>query len=114
MSSSHASPSAKDRARPVALIYVRVSKFDPGDDSRKVSPQTQVERCKALAPLKDLMVEVFEDLDYSGKNIRRPGFTRMLERARWGDVAFIACYSVWRLSRSVADLYTILQQFARA
>jgi len=98
------SPSAKEPARTAALIYIRVSKFDPGDDGRKVSPQTQVERCKALAPLKGLSVEVFEDLDYSGKNTRRPGFTTMLERAQRGDVAVIACYSVSRLSRSVADL----------
>jgi site-specific DNA recombinase len=110
MTKAHASPSPTTSGRTVALVYIRVSKYDPGDDGRKVSPQTQVDRCRALAPLKDLTVEVFEDLDYSGKNTKRPGFAKMLERAQRGDVTLIACYSVSRLSRSVADLYAILQQ----
>lgn len=110
MTKPMASPSPNGAARTVALVYIRVSKFDPGDEGRKVSPQTQVERCKSLAPVKGMDVEVFEDLDYSGKNTKRPGFTRMLERAQRGDVTLIACYSVSRLSRSVADLYVILQQ----
>ena len=109
MTRAHASPSPTT-SKTVALVYIRVSKYDPGDDGRKVSPQTQVDRCRALAPLKDMSVEVFEDLDYSGKNMKRPGFASMLERAQRGDVTLIACYSVSRLSRSVADLYAILQQ----
>ncbi len=35
----------------------------------------------------------------------------LLDRARRGDVALVACYSVSRLSRSVADLYDTLQLF---
>ncbi len=110
MSKALASPSSHQAPRSVALVYVRVSKFDPADEGRKVSPQTQLERCKSMPSLRELAVEVFEDLDYSGKNTRRPGFAGMLERAQRGDVAFIVCYSVSRLSRSVADLYTILQR----
>jgi hypothetical protein len=47
----------------VALVYVRVSKYDPTDRGHKVSPETQLERCKALTALNGLLVEAFEDLD---------------------------------------------------
>ncbi|HXO58641.1 MAG TPA: hypothetical protein VN834_02470, partial [Candidatus Acidoferrum sp.] len=60
MTRAHASPSPTTSGRTVALVYIRLSKYDPGDDARKVSPQTQVDRCRALAPLKDMTVEVFE------------------------------------------------------
>jgi site-specific DNA recombinase len=103
-------PSFGGDAQTVAFVYVRVSKFEPRDEGRKVSPQTQLEKCKALLALHGLAVEVFEDKDFSGKTTRRPAFQRMLGRARRGDVAVVACYSVSRLSRSVADLYTVLQQ----
>src|SRR5206468_4801818 len=92
----------------VALVYVRVSKYTAQDEGRKVSPQTQLEKCKALAALHGCAVEIFEDLDYSGKNMKRPGFSKLMERAQRGDVSVVACYSVSRLSRSVADLYETL------
>ena len=97
--------------RSTALIYVRVSRYTAQDEGHKVSPETQVDKCSALPAVHGLRTELFQDLDYSGKNTKRPGFIALLERARRGDVAIVACYSVSRLSRSVADLYETLQQF---
>ena len=90
-------------------MYVRVSKYTAQDEGRKVSPETQLEKCKALPALTDCQVEVFEDLDYSGKNTKRPGFSKLMERAQIGDVSAVACYSISRLSRDVPDLYQTLK-----
>src|SRR5205823_7447648 len=85
------------------------SKYTAQDQRRKVSPETQLEKCKALPALNDCQVEVFKDLDYSGKNTKRPGFTQLIERAQGGDVFVVACYSISRLSRDVPDLYQTLK-----
>jgi DNA invertase Pin-like site-specific DNA recombinase len=90
-------------------VYVRVSKYTARDEGRKVSPETQLEKCKALSALNDCEVEVFEDLDYSGKDTKRPGFSKLMERAQVGDVSVVACYSISRLSRDVPDLYQTLK-----
>ncbi len=87
-----------------------MSKYTAQDEGRKVSPATQIEKCKSLPAFRGQVVEVFEDLDYSGKNTKRPGFTKLMQRAQQGDVALVACYSVSRLSRSVADLYDTLKR----
>ena len=102
-------PSSRHDPKQVALVYVRVSKYTAQDEGRKVSPETQLQKCKALPALEDCHVEVFEDLDYSGKNTKRPGFTQLMERAQRGDVSVVACYSISRLSRDVPDLYQTLK-----
>ncbi len=91
--------------RDTALIYVRVSKLDEGERGRALSPMTQEERCRDLPALRGLQVEVFSDLDYSGKDTRRPGYQALLERIARGDVAAVAAYSLSRISRSVSDFY---------
>jgi site-specific DNA recombinase len=93
----------------VALVYVRVSKYDATDRGHKVSPETQLDRCKALPALHGLPIEAFEDLDYSGKDFKRPAFLRLQERLQRGDVSVIACYSLSRLSRSVVKTYGFLE-----
>jgi site-specific DNA recombinase len=97
----------------VALVYVRVSRLDAKDADRKLSPKTQVEQCAALPAVRGLTVEVFEDLNVSGKNTQRPGFQRMLARLDRGDVAVIAAYSLSRISRSVADFYRLYEGVLR-
>src|ERR1700732_1158251 len=94
-----------------ARMRISVHSWRAQDEGHKVSPETQVDKCSALPAVHGLRTELFQDLDYSGKNTKRPGFIALLERARRGDVAIVACYSVSRLSRSVADLYETLQPF---
>lgn len=72
-----------------ALIYVRVSNYTAQDKGRKVSPETPVEKCTALPALKGRIVEIFEDLDFSGKNTKRPGFT-MPGRSRSSGPSLVA------------------------
>jgi site-specific DNA recombinase len=95
--------------RSVALIYTRVSKLD----DRAISPEMQLARCKDLPAIRGRATEHFEDLDYSGKNTKRPGYQAMIERIRRGDVAVIAAYSLSRISRSVRDFYAFHEEVLR-
>jgi site-specific DNA recombinase len=103
--------------------YVRVSRLDredrkkdraAGDKLRALSPTTQIEQCKVLPALRDMRIEVFEDLHRSGKNSRRPGLDRLRERIQEPDVAIVAVWSITRLGRSVPDLYMLLDEFQKA
>src|SRR5438874_1883996 len=108
-------PPAPDAARTAALIYIRVSKYTKEDEGRKVSPQTQLELCKALPALRGLTIEdPYIDLDYTGRNTNRPRFQQMMERAQRGDVAMVACYSISRFARDVPDLYSTLRSLEDA
>jgi DNA invertase Pin-like site-specific DNA recombinase len=85
--------------RNVALIYVRVSRLDEDESARKVSPDVQRSKALARRELEGLTVEMFEDLDISGKSAtNRPAYLRML--ARLGpDVKYVVAYDLSRLTR---------------
>jgi putative DNA-invertase from lambdoid prophage Rac len=53
--------------------------------------------------------EVFED-KFSGKNMERPQFQMMLNKARSGDT--IICYDVSRLGRNTIDVLTFCKEMA--
>jgi site-specific DNA recombinase len=60
--------------------YVRVS---TEEQMSGVSLAAQEEKIRAWASLKDVdLVEVIRDEGYSGKNLKRPGFERLLELIR--------------------------------
>ncbi len=96
--------------RNVALIYTRVSVLAEKDRARAISPEMQLEHCRELPAVRGLTVEHFEDLDYSGKSTKRPGYQAMLERISRGDVAIVAAYSLSRISRSVRDFYAFHEE----
>jgi site-specific DNA recombinase len=106
---------ANDPNRTVALIYVRVSRVPKEDEVRKPSPKAQAAACRAMPGLKGLTIEdpPYQDLDFSGKNTKRPGFQDMMARVEVGDVKVVACYSLSRLSRSVRDLYDTIEHFEK-
>src|SRR5258708_7639322 len=90
--------------RTVALVYVRVSRLDAEERDRKLSPDMQREKAAALRELAGLEVQVFEDLDISGKDtIHRPGYLAMLERLERDDVRYVVAYDLSRLTRTVGD-----------
>ncbi len=60
-------------------MYVRVSRYD--ENAHQISPEAQLERCKALPSLADFNVETFQDVDISGKNTKRPGLSSECSRA---------------------------------
>ena len=98
-------PSQQSLGTPnVALIYVRVSRLDEEERGRKLSPDTQREKALALAELGGLTVEVFEDLDISGKDTaNRPGYLRLMERLERVDVRYVVGYDLSRMMRNLGD-----------
>ncbi len=90
--------------RTAALVYVRVSRLDEEERARKLSPDTQREKALALPELVGLTVEVFEDLDISGKDTaNRPGYLKLMERLERGDVRYVVGYDLSRMMRNLGD-----------
>ncbi|MEG0775300.1 recombinase family protein [Clostridium sp.] len=87
-----------------AAIYARKSKLTEKGDSI----ENQIKLCKNY--LSHMSVEeifVYKDEGFSGKNIDRPGFIKMLEDARDKKFNLLICYKLDRISRNVADFSTL-------
>ncbi len=87
-------------------IYARQS-LDRRDS---LSIETQVEACRAYAG-ED--AAVYRDRGFSGKNIKRPAFSRLLEDMRAGRVQTVCVYRLDRFSRSIADFSRLWELMAR-
>ena len=87
-------------------IYARQS-IDKKDS---LSIAGQIALCKKLAG-ED--AKVYADKGYSGKNIKRPAFTELIEAVKSGTVKKIFVYRLDRFSRSIADfskLWEVLEE----
>ncbi|MGE4213205.1 MAG: recombinase family protein [Anaerotignaceae bacterium] len=91
----------------MVAIYARQSV----DKKDSISIETQIEKCKAET---DNTVNVYIDKGFSGKNIKRPEFQRMMEQVRAGKIEKIVVYRIDRFSRSIADfgaVWEILKEY---
>jgi site-specific DNA recombinase len=89
----------------VAAIYARKSKFTEKGDSIS----NQINLCKHY--LENLNITehiIYRDEGFSGKNIDRPEFLKMLEDARLKKFNILICYKLDRISRSVADFSNLV------
>ena len=78
-----------------AAIYVRVSTLYQVDkDSLPLQKEELIAYSKFVLNISDY--EIFEDAGYSGKNVERPGFQRMMSRVRTGEFSHIL---VWKIDR---------------
>lgn len=87
-------------------IYARQSV----DKRDSLSIDGQIELCKKLVGEN---YKVYSDKGFSGKNIKRPDFTRLIEDVESGAVKKIIVYRLDRFSRSIADfskLWELLEQ----
>ena len=88
-------------------IYARQS-IDKKDS---LSIDGQIDLCRKYAG-ED--ARIFRDKGYTGKNIKRPAFTELMESVKRGETQKIYVYRLDRFSRSIADfsrLWEILQQY---
>ena len=83
-------------------FYTRQSLFKK--DS--LSTSQQADYCIASCPGEPY--EIFEDLGYSGKNLNRPAFERMMEKVRSGQITKILVYKLDRISRNISDFANLL------
>jgi site-specific DNA recombinase len=84
--------------------YIRVSRVGGREGEGYISPPVQREAIEAYAgDLGGEIVAWHDDQDYSGGNVERPGFQRVLERLREGQTDGIVVMRIDRFARSVAD-----------
>ena len=87
-------------------IYARQS-IDKKDS---ISIETQIELCKREGG-EDKPYLIYTDKGYSGKDLHRPDFQRMLAAVREGQISRIIIYRLDRLSRSLLDFASLIELF---
>ena len=88
-------------------IYSRKSRFTGKGDSI----ENQIEMCKEhILKLisKDVEFLIYEDEGFSGGNINRPAFKRLINDIKYGAIDLLICYRLDRISRNVADFSSVL------
>lgn len=89
--------------------YIRVS-----TDKQDISPAVQRAKLDAYCTVKDwTLSEVVEDLAQGSATLKRPGMQRLLAMIEAGAVGTVIVYKLDRLTRSVADLDTLVKLFER-
>ncbi len=89
----------------IDAIYARQSV----DRVDSISIDSQIEFCKYETrgePYKE-----FTDKGYSGKNTDRPQFQELLNAIRKGEIKRVICYKLDRISRSILDFATMMEEF---
>lgn len=95
-------------------IYSRKSKFT----GKGESVANQIELCREyiLRTYGEQYAErilVFEDEGFSGGNLNRPAFKRMMDAAKDGQFSTIVVYRLDRISRNIGDFATLIQDLGR-
>lgn len=100
--------------RDVIAIYSRKSRFT----GKGESIGNQVELCRAYIRTAfgevyaDTAVE-FEDEGFSGGNLNRPDFKRMMKAARSRQFKAVVVYRLDRISRNISDFSALIQELGR-
>lgn len=92
--------------------YIRVSRVRTDD---AISPENQKEKILEHARRKnvpDELIDFYIDLDYSGKNVERPEFQRMM--ANLDKYSHVIVYKLSRFSRSTSDFHTSIEMLEKA
>lgn len=76
-----------------------------------ISVETQIRMCRERCP--DDEVTVYTDRGFSGKNLKRPGYLRMMRDLADGKIRRVIVYRLDRLSRSVSDFSAMWELFER-
>lgn len=101
----------KNDKRKIA-IYSRKSKYT----GKGESTHNQIEACKRKIEytFEDIDLEndilIYEDEGFSGYNINRPDFQRMLKDVRDNKIKAIAFYKLDRISRNVSDFSNLVNE----
>lgn len=89
--------------------YVRVSTDEQATNG--LGLQAQEERVRAYASALGLpLTEVVRDDGWSGASLDRPGLRSILERIEAGEVGVVVVAKIDRLSRSLRNLLTMLEE----
>lgn len=91
------------------IVYARKSV----ERENSISCETQIDYCKTMIKPDERGEKVIEIVDngFSGGNVNREGFQKMMKLVRKGKVSKVIVYKLDRISRSLADFVNILQEF---
>lgn len=91
------------------VLYARKSV----ERENSISCETQIEYCKTMIKPDERgeKVVTFIDNGFSGGNVNRDGFQKMMKLVRQGKVSKVIVYKLDRISRSLSDFMKILQEF---
>lgn len=93
-------------------IYVRVSTQEQAEEGYSI--KAQIERLNAYATSQDWkVVKTYVDDGQSAKDMKRRELTRMLDDMKEDVFDCVLVYKLDRLTRSVLDLYTMLNVFEK-
>jgi site-specific DNA recombinase len=93
-------------------VYIRVSTEEQAKEGFSIAAQRE----KLLAYVHSQgwsLVDTYADEGFSAKNTARPALKRLLAEIRNGGIDVVLVYRLDRLTRSVLDLYQLLQEFER-
>ena len=102
------------RNREAIAIYSRKSKFT----GKGESIGNQIDMCKEyvknfFGPEYLDKIEIFEDEGYSGGNLFRPDFQRMIQAVRRHEFKAIIVYRLDRISRNISDFTGLIDELTK-
>jgi len=95
-----------------AALYIRVSTDEQAREGFSIDAQKR--KLLAYAESQDWDVtSILVDDGYSAKDLNRPAMQELLEKVRGEEIDVVLVFKLDRLTRSVKDLYHLLDEFAR-
>ncbi|SCX38312.1 recombinase family protein [Lysinibacillus fusiformis] len=91
-------------------LYVRVSTDEQAKHGYSILAQIEKLEAYCISQGWEIAGEPYVDDGYSAKDLNRPHFQRMITEVKKGDIDVVLVYRLDRLTRSVSDLYDILQE----
>ena len=103
----------KERIQRCIAVYSRKSRFT----GKGESIENQIELCRQYIAVQFGECEgerlvIYEDEGFSGGNLERPQFKRMMDDARAGRFSAIVVYRLDRISRNIGDFAGLIQELA--
>ena len=101
----------KQTQNSLVIGYVRVSTERQATEGQSIDAQE--DRIRAYARANGLTVDrIYKDNGASGKDVNRPSLARLLDDLE--QIGVVIVYKFDRISRSVVDLYSLLERFQAA
>ena len=99
----------KERSAAMIAIYARKSV----ERENSISCETQIEYCMAMLKPEERDEKILKYIDngFSGGNVNRDGFRKMIHQIEQGKISKVLVYRLDRISRSLSDFVNILETF---
>ena len=91
----------------ICLGYSRVSSEEQAAHGISIDAQRGI--LEGYAAMTSRQIRIYEDAGYSGKNTNRPALQQLLAACRSGSVSTVVVWKLDRLSRSLRDTLTIIE-----